>query len=100
MSRVKKAIPESFKERWHEWRAEVKDVEKEELGDNHFSEDVEKLGWGVQEAQERHRADASKSETTLQTQPLQSRSFSSLGCRCFNFRLKKVQEKKKKLGVM
>lgn len=61
LSNVKKFIPEGAKERWHEWRAAVRDVEKEELGDNHVSEDVEKLGWGVEEAQERHKADASKS---------------------------------------
>lgn len=62
MSNVKQFIPESVKQRWHEWRAAVKGVEKEELGDNHISEDIEMVGWGVEQAQERHKADASKLE--------------------------------------
>lgn len=39
----------------------MKKAEKEELGDNHISEDVEKAGWGVDKAQESYQADASKS---------------------------------------
>lgn len=39
----------------------MKKAEKEELGDNHVSEDVEKIGWGVEKAQESYHADASKS---------------------------------------
>lgn len=39
----------------------MKKAEKEELGDNHVSEDVEKVGWGVEKAQESYHADASKS---------------------------------------
>lgn len=59
MAGVRKVVPESVKERWHEYRAAFKDAEKEELGDNHVSEDVEKLGWGVEKAQERHKEEAS-----------------------------------------
>lgn len=59
LSNVKRFVPDSVKEKWHEWRAAAKGVEKEELGDNHISEDLEKVGWGVEQAQERHKADAS-----------------------------------------
>lgn len=61
MAGIKKVVPESVKERWHEYRAVFKDAEKKELGDNHVSEDVEKVGWGVEKAQERHKEEASKS---------------------------------------
>lgn len=44
-------------------------MEKEELGDNHISEDIEKVGWGVEEAQQAHTADASKSTTFLSCCP-------------------------------
>lgn len=60
MAGVKRVVPESVKERWHEYRAAFKEAEKEELGDNHVSEDVEKVGWGVEKAQERHKEEASK----------------------------------------
>lgn len=62
ISVLKNAIPDSVQQRWHEWRAAVKGVEKEQLGDNHVSEDIEKVGWGVEEAQERNKTDASKSQ--------------------------------------
>ena len=61
MAGVKRVVPESVKQRWHEYRAAFKEAEKEELGDNHVSEDVEKVGWGVEKAQERHKEEASKS---------------------------------------
>lgn len=61
MAGIKRVVPESVKQRWHEYRAAFKDVEREELGDNHVSEDVEKVGWGVEKAQERHKEEASKS---------------------------------------
>lgn len=63
MAGVKKVVPESVKQRWHEWRAAFKDAEREELGDNHVSEDVEKVGWGVEKAQKAHKEEASKSHT-------------------------------------
>lgn len=71
MAGVKKVVPESVKERWHEYRAAFKDVEREELGDNHVSEDVEKVGWGVEKAQERHKEEASKSHIN----PLRTSAF-------------------------
>lgn len=61
VSHVKQIIPESVQQQWHDWRAAAKGAEKEELGDNHVSEDIEKIGWGVEEAQQAHTADASKS---------------------------------------
>lgn len=61
LSNVKKFVPEGVKEWWHEWRATVKDVEKQEIGDNHITQDLDKIGWGVEEAQQRHKADASES---------------------------------------
>lgn len=65
MAGVKRVVPESVKERWHEYRAAFKDAEREELGDNRVSEDVEKVGWGVEKAQERHKEEASKSHTSV-----------------------------------
>ncbi|KAJ4396673.1 DUF1279 super [Gnomoniopsis smithogilvyi] len=63
VSNAKKFIPEGVKQQFNEWRAAwrgtYKDVEKEEIGDNHISEEVEKVGWGVEEAQQAHKADAS-----------------------------------------
>lgn len=65
MAGIKKVVPESVKQRWYEYRAAFKDAEKEELGDNHVSEDIEKVGWGVEKAQERHKEEASKSHTNF-----------------------------------
>lgn len=75
MSNVKQFIPESVKQTWHEWRAAVKGVEKEELGDNHISEDVEMVGWGVEQAQQRHKADASKLEHSFFNSAIPIRSW-------------------------
>lgn len=61
MAGVKKIVPDSVKERWQEYRAALKDAEKEELGDNSASEGIEKVGWGVEKAQERHKEEASES---------------------------------------
>ena len=63
MAGVQRIVPESVKQRWHEYRGAFKDAEMEELGNNHVSEDVEKVGWGVEKAQERHKEEASKSNT-------------------------------------
>lgn len=71
MAGLKRIVPESVKQRWHEYRGALKDAEKEELGDNHVSEDVEKVGWGVEKAQERHKEEASKSNTN----PLHTSAF-------------------------
>ncbi|RNJ56244.1 hypothetical protein D7B24_007527 [Verticillium nonalfalfae] len=59
MSCVKKAIPDSVEAWWHEYRAALKGVEKEQLGTDVVSESVEMAGWGVAEAEEHNRAEAS-----------------------------------------
>jgi N-terminal acetyltransferase 2 len=58
---AQKLIPQSWKDRWHSYRTALKEAEKESLGDNDISEHVEMAGWGVEEAQARHKAEASKS---------------------------------------
>lgn len=60
MSWVKKAIPDWVEAWWHEYRAALKGVEKEQLGTDVVSESVEMAGWGVAEAEEHNRAEASK----------------------------------------
>lgn len=65
LSNVKKIIPEDVKEWWHDYRTAMKNPEGYELGDNQTSKDMDKAGWGVEEAQERHTADASEWKQTL-----------------------------------
>lgn len=59
-SHIKQIIPESVKTWWHEYRAALTKAETQQLGSNEASEAVEMAGWGVEEAQERNRAEASK----------------------------------------
>ncbi|CAN8106019.1 unnamed protein product [Discula destructiva] len=59
VSHVQQIIPESAQQQWHDWRGAMKGAEKDEVGDNHISEDIEKVGWGVEKAQQAHKADAS-----------------------------------------
>ncbi|KAI5927167.1 peptide alpha-N-acetyltransferase Nat2 [Camillea tinctor] len=59
VSNVKKLIPESVRERWHEYRKALKDAEQEHLGNDNVSEHVEMAGWGVEEAEKRNKAEAS-----------------------------------------
>lgn len=58
-STVSRVIPESVKEAWKNWTAAFKKAEKEELGSNNVSQDVEMVGWGVKEAQEKNKEEAS-----------------------------------------
>jgi N-terminal acetyltransferase 2 len=60
MSYAEKVIPQSLKDLWHNYRQSLKDAEKEQLGSNEISQDVEMAGWGVREADEAHKAEASK----------------------------------------
>jgi hypothetical protein len=56
-----KVIPESVRKTWNEYMAYFKTAEVKETGDDgQVSDAVEKVGWGVEEAQERHREEASK----------------------------------------
>ncbi|KAM0333085.1 hypothetical protein ACHAQA_001743 [Verticillium albo-atrum] len=59
VSNVQKVIPDSVQTRWHDYRAALKGAEKEKLGTDVVSESVEMAGWGVAEAEERNRAEAS-----------------------------------------
>lgn len=58
-SHIKQIIPESVKTWWHEYRAALTKAETQQFGSNEASEAVEMAGWGVEEAQERNRAEAS-----------------------------------------
>ncbi|KAI0108218.1 hypothetical protein F4814DRAFT_451499 [Daldinia grandis] len=59
VSNVSKLIPQSIRTKWREYRQALKEAEKENLGDTEISEDVEMAGWGVEEAEKRHKAEAS-----------------------------------------
>ncbi|KAK9426127.1 putative DUF1279 domain-containing protein [Seiridium unicorne] len=59
VSNVKKAIPQSVKDRYNEYRAALKKEEKETFGNDNISEHVEMAGWGVEEAEARNQAEAS-----------------------------------------
>ncbi|KAL2202871.1 hypothetical protein CC79DRAFT_1373019 [Sarocladium strictum] len=52
-------IPESVRRTWNEWMAYFRKTEIKETGQEHVSDAVEKAGWGVEEAQERHQEEAS-----------------------------------------
>lgn len=60
VSNVQKIIPESVKSFWRNYRAALKEAEREQLGNDEISEAVEAAGWGVKEAEERNRTEASK----------------------------------------
>lgn len=60
VSRVKAAIPESVEQTWHDWRDSVKQAKHDVTSKDHIDEAVEMAGWGVQEATENNRKDASK----------------------------------------
>ncbi|KAI1136195.1 hypothetical protein F5Y05DRAFT_415378 [Hypoxylon sp. FL0543] len=59
LSNIKKVIPESVRNWWHEYRKALKESEKEQVGNDEISEHVEMAGWGVEEAERRHKAEAS-----------------------------------------
>lgn len=60
VSAIKQVIPEPVQEWWHEnWRS-VKQAEVRAHGDDDISDRVEMAGWGVQEAQERNKKEASE----------------------------------------
>jgi N-terminal acetyltransferase 2 len=60
VSNVERLIPESVKTKWHEWRVSVKHAEREMTGKEAVTDHVEMVGWGVEEAQERNKKDASE----------------------------------------
>ncbi|KAI0144239.1 hypothetical protein F4776DRAFT_653525 [Hypoxylon sp. NC0597] len=59
VSNVKKVIPQSVRNWWHEYREALKESEREHLGNGEISEHVEMAGWGVEEAERRNKAEAS-----------------------------------------
>ncbi|KAI1762604.1 hypothetical protein GGR53DRAFT_500905 [Hypoxylon sp. FL1150] len=59
VSNVSKVIPQSVRDWWHEYRSALKEAEKENIGNAEISEHVEMAGWGVEEADRRHKAEAS-----------------------------------------
>jgi hypothetical protein len=60
VSNIKRLIPESVKAKWHEYKESVKQAERQITGKQDVSKHVETAGWGVEEAQERRKRDASK----------------------------------------
>lgn len=65
---VTNVIPESVRTTWNEWRQSLKKEGKSHLGNSNISDSVEMAGWGVEQAQERNREEASEFE--LQFRPL------------------------------
>ncbi|CAJ2503198.1 Uu.00g105920.m01.CDS01 [Anthostomella pinea] len=59
VSNAKKLIPDSVQDKWHEYRDALKQAEVKEFGNDDISEHVEMAGWGVQEAEERNKTEAS-----------------------------------------
>lgn len=60
VSNVKKIIPEGIKQWWNEYRSALKQASNEHLGEE-ATKDVQMAGWGVAEAEEKNKAEASKS---------------------------------------
>jgi len=52
---AKKVIPESVAKTWHDWRSSMKRAS----GSEKINEGVEMAGWGVEEAEEANKKDAS-----------------------------------------
>ena len=61
VSNIKRVIPDSVKQTWHDWRMSMKKAESEMTGSDEISEHVEMVGWGVDEASEANKKDASES---------------------------------------
>ncbi|KAL1869195.1 hypothetical protein VTK73DRAFT_3331 [Phialemonium thermophilum] len=59
VSNVKKIIPQRVKTFWHDYREALNKKEADSVGDNGISEELESAGWGVKEADERNKAEAS-----------------------------------------
>jgi hypothetical protein len=59
VSYLEKIVPESVKTWWHNYRQALKEGGKEAIGEE-AAKDVEMVGWGVKEADERNKSEASK----------------------------------------
>ncbi|KAJ3501653.1 hypothetical protein NM208_g16894 [Fusarium decemcellulare] len=53
-------IPESVRETWRQYWQSFRKAEAQALGDDDISDKMEMATWGVEKAEERNRADASK----------------------------------------
>jgi hypothetical protein len=60
VSTVKQFIPESWREKGYEYWQSIKGKEVEALGNDNISDGVEMASWGIEEAQERNKEEASK----------------------------------------
>ena len=60
VSNVSRFIPQSVKDFWVEYRAALKQARTERHGTEGVDEAIEMAGWGVEEAQVRNQAGASK----------------------------------------
>jgi len=65
MTYVKKAIPDSIEEKWHNYRKSLKKAEVENLGSDDISEHIEMAGWGVEEAERRNKGPGASLGTQL-----------------------------------
>jgi hypothetical protein len=59
VSRLEKVVPQGVKEWWHNYRQALKDRSKETIGEE-VTNGVEMAGWGVKEADERNKTEASR----------------------------------------
>lgn len=59
VSSVSQFIPETVRQKWHQYWHSVKSAEVETLGHDAISDKVEMAGWGVEEAQKHHKEEAS-----------------------------------------
>lgn len=60
VSNVKQLIPENVREWWHDYRAQMKQASREKLGEE-VTQNVEMAGWGVEEAEQKNKSQASES---------------------------------------
>ncbi|TGO53198.1 hypothetical protein BCON_0128g00260 [Botryotinia convoluta] len=58
-SSIKTIIPESIKTTFHEWRVAMQKASHDVTGSDKLGDGVEMAGWGVEEAEERNKRDAS-----------------------------------------
>lgn len=59
ISSVSQFIPEIVRQKWHEYWHSIKSTEAETLGNDAISNKAEMAGWGVKEAQQHHKEEAS-----------------------------------------
>jgi len=59
VSNIKKVIPESFQNSWHEWRESMRQARMQVPGGEQVGEGIEMAGWGVEEADKMNKVEAS-----------------------------------------